>query len=184
MESDDAVYPDIYNEVYQQIIRDETEFSVLSVERKNNVYYKAIMCLLALNGAKDFRKFESITFSELDDHHIFPKAYLQSEMNTSLPGLSATAARNSIVNRTLISAATNRSIGKKAPSQYLRDEAVIPQDKVDEILGKHFVGEEALQALRSDNYARFMQAREQAIIGKIRSIFKDMPVPPRHDDVD
>ena len=34
------------------------------------------MCLIALKGAKDFQADDSIEFHALDDHHIFPKAYL------------------------------------------------------------------------------------------------------------
>ncbi len=183
MASHEAAYPQVLREIHMEVLRKGSEFSILSVERASNIFYKAVMCLLAVNGAQDFRNFESITYSQLDDHHIFPTAYLKESLVDNPYGLSDTGARNTIVNRTLISAETNRAIGKKAPSLYICDEAIIAPDNARDILYRHFINDDALQYLQQDNYPLFLRERERAIIAKIRSIFKDMPVPPRHDDV-
>lgn len=180
MASDDAAYPEVFREISMEVLRDGSEFSLLSVQRASNIFYKAIMCLLALNGAKDFRNYESIIYSQLDDHHVFPKAYLRESLEKPPFGLSEAGARNTIVNRTLISSETNRAIGKKAPSDYLADSSIIPPADVTDLLRRHFIDESALHALRQDNYPSFLIERERTVIGKIRSIFRDMPVPPRH----
>ncbi|MCY3798478.1 MAG: DUF262 domain-containing protein [Chloroflexi bacterium] len=181
MKGEDNRYPEVFSEVYDELLRHEEEYSILSVERASNIVYKAVMCLLALNGAKDFRNYESITFSQLDDHHIFPKAYLQATSIEPQLGLTATGTRNTIVNRTLISSQTNRAIGKKAPSEYLSDKSIIDPGNVQNILARHFVDDAALRHLRQDNYPQFLKHRERAILSKIRSIFVDMPRPPRQD---
>lgn len=181
MECEDIAYPEVFSEVYDEFLRHEEEYSILSVERASNIVYKAVMCLLALNGAKDLRNFESITFSQLDDHHIFPKAYLQELQPEPLFGLTATGTRNTIVNRTLISSQTNRAIGKRAPSEYLRDEHIVHPDNVQEILSRHFIDDAAQLHMRQNNYSQFLKHRERAILSKIRSIFEDMPPPPRRE---
>ncbi|MDE2858568.1 MAG: DUF262 domain-containing protein [Chloroflexota bacterium] len=181
MESEDNAYPEVFSEVYDELLRHEEEFSILSVERASNIVYKAVMCLLALNDAKDFRNYESITFSQLDDHHIFPKAYLQASSPGHLFGLTATGTQNTIVNRTLISSQTNRAIGKRAPSEYLHDESIIHSGDAQDILARHFIDDTAQRFLRQDNYPKFLQQRERAILGEIRSIFGDMPTPPTYN---
>ena len=183
MECEDIAYPEIFSEVYDELFRHKEEYSILSVERASNTFYKAVMCLLALNGAKDFRNNESITFSQLDDHHIFPKAFLQASRPEPLFGMTATGTRNTIINRTLISSQTNRAIGKKAPSEYLRDASIVYSDNVNDILSRHFIDETAQRHLRQDNYPQFLKQRERAILSMIRSIFADMPVPPRRDEL-
>ena len=39
--------------------------------------YSGVFCLLGLRGARDWRRREAIQLQELQDHHIFPQAYLK-----------------------------------------------------------------------------------------------------------
>ena len=175
---DGNVYPEVFRNIYNQVVREQSEFSLLEVERKNNTLYKAVMCLLARNGARDFRRDESIAFSQLDDHHIFPQGYLKSSQLSSILQLTGTALYNTIVNRTLISAGTNRAIGMKAPSVYLADESIIGQEHKRELLGQHFVSDVAFSALETDNYEQFLESRHSALLCIIRSLFEGLPAPP------
>ncbi len=174
---DPEYYPEVFQNTYNEVIREDATFSLLDVERASNTLYKAVMCLLALNDAKDFKNNESITFSQLDDHHIFPKGYLKDVEIDPLGDMSKTAKFNSIANRTLISSSTNKSIGKRAPSDYLSDDTVIPQDLKSEILRRHFVEDSCLQALEQNEYGLFLLERESTIKNEIRSLFEDMPIP-------
>ena len=61
-----------------------------------------------LSGARDFSNNDSITFHDLDDHHIFPRKFLEKKLK--LTGGDA----NTIVNRTLIVDSTNRKISSRA----------------------------------------------------------------------
>ena len=182
-EKDDASIPDVFVEVNGEVLRPESNFSLSDAQRANSTIYRAVMCLLSINGAKDWQLGAPIVFSQLEDHHIFPKSYLSKTLKEPVFGLSGAAARNTIINRTLISGSANKIIGGRRPSEYLRDAKVISQDEREKriILAKHFVDDAALAAMESDNYDTFLRARESAIITRIRDLFVDMPRPPRQD---
>ena len=71
--------------------------------------YSGVFCLLALRNARDWRRGEDIRLQELQDHHIFPQAYLKRHEITKRVDV------NTIANRTLISDETNGKIKDKAP---------------------------------------------------------------------
>ncbi len=151
--------PEVFREI-NQLLLNNTEYSLREVARKNSVY-RGVMNLIALNGAKDFRNNDGISFQELDDHHIFPRAYLKKEHD--LDGSDV----NTILNRTLISSDTNRTISRKAPSEYLKD--VIPDDHRESILRSHLIGPEAQEAMARNDYDAFLKAREQDILDYLRT---------------
>jgi hypothetical protein len=123
------------------------------------------MCLLALDGAIDFRTQNVISLHTLDDHHIFPKAYLD-QLRPELKD----PQKNVILNRTLIVDSTNRKIGKHAPVEYLQNEEIIEQATKGEILNKHFINAEAHQALINNDFDRFLNIRNGTILEKIRDL--------------
>lgn len=125
-----------------------------------NSIYRGVMCLLALRGAKDFRADDSIEFHTLDDHHIFPKAYLAKQKGSDGRPFS-TERVNTVVNRTLIADKTNRRISNKSPSRYL--EEVLPGAKHVEILASHFIDADALNAMQVNDYEAFLAAREKTL---------------------
>jgi hypothetical protein len=137
--------------------------------------YSGVFCLLALRGARDWRRREAIQLQELQDHHIFPQAYLKRH------GLNKRADLNTIANRTLISDETNGKIKDKAPAIYLHDPEVFPSGPSESLLRPHFIDdsiltlmEQATETLTGDEaadlYDRFVRAREQAIIAEIRDV--------------
>jgi hypothetical protein len=122
--------------------------------------------LVALKGAKDFQADDSIEFHTLEDHHIFPKAYLRKHIGSDGETLPASLI-NSIVNRTLISAQTNRRISRSSPSKYV--EKLVPTDHCAEIMGSHFIDADGLEAMESDNYDMFVDARELSLMTEVVS---------------
>ncbi len=137
--------------------------------------YSGVFCLLANGNARDWRRAENIRLQELQDHHIFPQAFLKRH------GVTKRVDVNTIANRTLISNETNGKIRDKAPADYLNDPAILPSSARADLLGPHFIDETALQLLlaavepltndeAADLYARFVQAREAAIIQEIRRV--------------
>src|SRR3954469_10498695 len=135
--------------------------------------YSGVFCLLGLRSARDWRRGEDIRLQELQDHHIFPQAYLKRH------GVTKRVDVNTIANRTLISNETNGKIKDKAPAQYLEDTAVFPSGSRRDLVEPHFLEEVALQPMQqateelSDEelaslYERFLMAREAAIINEIR----------------
>jgi len=154
--------------------------------------YSGVFCLLALRNARDWRRGESIRLQELQDHHVFPQAFLKRH------GLSAKAAVNTIANRTLISDETNGKISGKAPSDYLADLDIFPSGRRLDLLQPHFIDEaamgvmqEAAERLANDQafalYERFIKMREAAMISEIRRVCgieesKDVAAPDREAD--
>jgi hypothetical protein len=137
--------------------------------------YSGVFCLLAIQHAQDWRRGESIQLQELQDHHIFPQAYLKRH------GISKKAELNTIANRTLISNETNGKIRDKAPADYLADTGIFPTDLRPELLEPHFIAGASLEAMHgaaevlpdeqiAEIYERFLTAREAAIIAEVRHV--------------
>ncbi len=138
--------------------------------------YRGVFCLLALRGARDWRRIESIQLQDLNDHHIFPQHYLNRR------GLTNKVEVNSLVNRTLISDETNGKIRDKAPAEYIADPEIFPTDPSQALLSPHFLTEAAIHAMQRATkqittseemapiYEEFRQAREAEIVAEIRKV--------------
>lgn len=160
---DPSATPTAFADVDAAIV-ENAKYSLLDVSRRNSIY-RGVMCLVALQGAKDFQADDSIEFHTLDDHHVFPKAYLRQAKRpdgSSYPN----DLTNCIVNRTLIASNTNRRISRNAPSNYL--ERVVPAERMKEIMTSHFISEGALGAMKEDDFETFLLYRENALVDEIR----------------
>ena len=135
--------------------------------------YSGVFCLLALHNARDWRRGEDIRLQELQDHHIFPQAYLRRH------GIIKRVDVNSIANRTLISNETNGRIKDKAPATYIADPAIFPSGAHLGLMEPHFVDDASLSLIRVatealthhealEIYDHFLRAREAAMIQEIR----------------
>ena len=149
---DDRAVPEAVATTETQIQRE------LSQVVRAGAIYRGILCLVALGGARDFFTNDTIELHQLDDHHIFPVSFLKL-------GNYSEDQRNSILNRTLISRDTNqRLIRAKKPSVYLAEmEGGLGKEKTRATLATHFIGEAAIQAMRDDDYPRFLAERERAL---------------------
>ena len=122
---------------------------LLTLRTRNSAAYKGLYAFQLKAGAADWRTGEPLTFptwhSEgVDIHHIFPKAWCRSQQIP--PRLY-----DSIINKTPIDATTNRKIGGRAPSDYLRSLAQdIDSGLLDRVLAAHWLRPELL---RADNFA-------------------------------
>jgi hypothetical protein len=83
-------------------------FRVRSSASFASAVYSGVFCLLALRNARDWRRGEDIRLQDLQDHHVFPRAYLKRY------GITKRVDVNSITNRALISDQTNGIIKDKA----------------------------------------------------------------------
>jgi hypothetical protein len=124
------------------------------------------MCLVAIRGAKDFFTGDSIEFHDLDDHHIFPKAYLKRQREPG-GGLISDQQINTIVNRTLIASDTNRRIiSRTPPADYVA--RYVPEAMAETIMATHFIDSKGLDAMRGNDFKSFLKFREQSLINEIR----------------
>jgi hypothetical protein len=119
------------------------------------------------DGGQDFRTGEPIeaqTFfdDKIDIHHIFPEKWCKSA------DISA-GTYNSVINKTAISARTNRQIGGHAPSSYLpaiERSAGIEAGRMDGILRSHCIEP---QHLRADQFWDFYEARAKSLLKRIEA---------------
>lgn len=96
----------------------------------------------------------------IDIHHIFPKAYCKNK------GISKDLY-NSIVNKTPLSATTNRSIGGNAPNiylEFLEKKKNIDRETLDGILETHLID---IESIRLNGFETFFAKRKKALYNKI-----------------
>ena len=91
--------PDVFSEAAELI--GAPGFRIRGSASYASAVYSGVFCLLALRSARDWRRGEDIQLQELQDHHIFPQAYLKRHEITKRVDV------NTIANRTLISDETN-----------------------------------------------------------------------------
>ncbi len=138
---------------------------LFTLKTRNSAAYKGLHVVLMRDGGLDFRTGDPITFmsyweERVDIHHIFPRAWCDKV------GISS-RLYDSIINKTAISARTNRIIGGNAPSRYLESlerQAGISAERVDEILVTHAISPELL---RADDFATFFERRRLALLDRI-----------------
>ena len=137
-----------------------------NVATSSSAIYKGVMNLIALNDARDFLKQDAIEFHELEDHHIFPQAFLKEYLKTEGVKGEHKAKINTILNRTLISDETNKKIKSKSPAEYLQ---WIDGNK-KEILEPHFIDEECIRAMEKNKYGTFLERRNYLIMNRIMEL--------------
>jgi len=127
--------------------------------------YKGVQALLMREGARDFRSGQAfddtVYFDEsVDIHHVFPKAWCEKR---KIPKRRF----DSIVNKTPLSARTNRIIGGKAPSTYLDDLArngAVTTAALDGHVGTHRIDP---GLLRADDFEGYISHRREALTALI-----------------
>lgn len=146
-------------------VRDATfvESRLHSLRTRNAAAYKGIYSLILDRdgGVRDWmegKALDKYQYVDLatDIHHIFPRDWCQKH------GVDG-ERQDSIVNKTAITARTNRSIGGAAPSKYLekiqRVAQIVPA-QLDALLEEHLIPAEML---RADDFDIFFTARRERI---------------------
>lgn len=138
---------------------------LLSLQTRNSAAYKGVMDLTMCKGCKDFISGDSIQqtnyFDEkIDIHHIFPANYCKQQ---NFP----INLWNSVINKTPLSARTNRILGGKAPSNYL--ERIVTTHHVNatalnDHLQSHLINPSDLLA---NDFGKFIIDRAKALLDLI-----------------
>lgn len=87
------------------------------VTPKQRALYRGVISLILSRNTLDFHEVKPLSRSlidenSVDDHHIFPDAYLKES------GVKESKRRDCILNRTLIDRATNQSLSRRNPKEY------------------------------------------------------------------
>jgi hypothetical protein len=128
-----------------------------------------VICLILGGNARDFHTQAVITGNimaaeGIDDHHIFPAAYLERH------GVAQTKARDCVLNRTLIGRATNQMISDRAPSNYLTEIRKTPGFPFESVLVSHVLPPETGSPLFSDDYEKFLSWRQKSLWQRIQEV--------------
>ncbi len=138
--------------------------------RRGTSIYNGIFNLLIIQGARDWVNGNVPQFDDLDDHHIIPAS---KAMELSVDGRLI----HSILNRTPLSAETNRRIiGNRLPNEYLPE--LIKQSgesTVHSIFESHFISPAALVILlrnpfTEDDYEKFIAERQRTLLEAIENL--------------
>lgn len=132
----------------------------LTLQTRLSAAYKGFMARLMALGSHDLRTGDPIELTtymddSVDIHHLFPAAYCEErDLDRRL--------WNSIVNKAPLTAKTNRSIGKKAPSVYLASfEKNVGATRLREIVGSHAAD---LEPLGADDFSAFILTRASRLL--------------------
>lgn len=154
------------------------------ISPKQQSVYKALMAMVLQHGARDFHHGRLLTPSSIaaqgvDDHHIFPRAYVNPpDQEPAAPAQLV----DCILNRTLIDADTNRRIGYRAPSDYLAEigaelESVDP-GAFERVLASHLLPTGAASPITEDDFDAFLAWREARLAEEIASVTGVPTEPP------
>ena len=157
----------VRNNTQPRLLREATFVPerLISLRSRTSAAYKGVYALQLKNNARDWLSNHPITVATYDNenidiHHIFPKAYCNKEdIDRSL--------YDSVINKTPLSATTNKFLGGDAPSEYLKrlEDHAAGQGLADR-LREHWITPGHLQ---SNDFAAFFVGRGQemlALIGK------------------
>jgi hypothetical protein len=154
---------------------------------KQQAVYKAVMALVLRNKARDFHRGRELTAASIaarrvDDHHIFPRAYLNPPAEDPVHPRPIV---DCILNRTLIDAETNQRIGKRPPDEYMTEIQAelepIAQGAFDEVLNSHLLPAGAGSPLIEADFLAFLDWREGRIAEEISRLTETpalAPAPP------
>lgn len=143
--------------------------SLRDVTPRQRSVYRGAICLILGGGARDFHTQAVITAklmaSEgIDDHHVFPAAYLDKSK------AAAARTRDCVLNRTLIDKTTNQMIKDRAPSKYLGDIQQTSGFPFDEVLASHLLPTGKKSPFWSDDFDAFLTWREQKLWAEIQRV--------------
>lgn len=131
--------------------------------------YRGVINLILGAGARDFHTQAVITGKliadeGIDDHHVFPAAYLERR------GVVPARARDCVLNRTLIDRTTTQMISDRAPSDYLAEIRGTPGFPFDAVLASHGLPTSSDSALVQDDYEAFLAWRQDRLWKEIQRV--------------
>ncbi|MHB8660091.1 MAG: hypothetical protein ACYC91_19560 [Solirubrobacteraceae bacterium] len=127
-----------------------------TVTSKQQGLFKATMALILSQAPRDFHTgapltAELIAEKKIDDHHVFPRAYLREVGHGS--------EVDSVLNHALINRETNVRISKNPPSRYLTEIRAAIGTDLDTVLASHLLPHEPDSPLEQDDYDDFLNWR-------------------------
>ena len=150
-----------------------TEQRLLSASMsQTSAIRNGMLCLLNILSPVDFRSKQRITlegdhfskFTLAERHHIFPFGFLKQQ------GIVAKRV-HSIANFCFVPADTNKWIGDRAPSDYMREirNMYSSDDAFRAVMRTHLIPVESDSGIWTDDYERFLKQRASLLMREIRN---------------
>ena len=137
---------------------------LLTLPTRNSAAYKGLYALQMMNGASDWRSdiqlyLATYNNENIDIHHVFPVAWCRS--TDGKPAIPS-HLYDSVINKTPLSAATNRVIGGRGPAAYLRRlQEDMGRERLEQALEAHWLNPRHLEA---NNFSASFMARGEALL--------------------
>lgn len=134
---------------------------------RQRAVYRGTICLILSLGPRDFYSGARLTGDlmiehNVDDHHIFPQAYLAKQ---EIPSRQ----RDCVLNRTLIDRKTNIRISNRPPSDYMRDiQQALGAEKFQALLQSHLLPGSLDSPLWRNDFDAFLASRQETIWQEIK----------------
>jgi hypothetical protein len=144
-----------------RILRDTTP--------RQRALYRGAVCVSLRHGPRDFYNGAKLTGDliierSVDDHHVFPQAYLDRQGVT--PRL-----RDCVLNRTLIDRTTNRCIADRTPADYMAQiRTSLGADKFRELLWSHLLPGDQESPLWRNDFDDFLAWRQDKLWQEIQQV--------------
>lgn len=144
-----------------------------SYTRRVSLTYRGVLNLLAFaaGGLHDWTSTQrlSLSTSDLDDHHIFPRAYIASRPELDIDGDEAEQLVDCVANRTLIPRRLNIKIGKRAPYDYLNELRAKQNQQLATCLESHLVPADILaEPVWNGMFGEFVAVRARKMFALIK----------------
>lgn len=140
-----------------------------TLRSRNSAAYKGLNILVLREGARDFFWKAGIQELDTDDvnldvHHIFPQDWCRGKQIER-------KVYDSIINKTPISYKSNRMIGGKAPSTYLKILQNHKQVQIDDVVMDGILASHRIDPtkLRADDFDGFMVARASSLLALVET---------------
>jgi hypothetical protein len=134
---------------------------IYSFDKQGNAIYAGILNLIHFEkkGLINLNNGKKLSInSVLEDHHIFPKNYIEK----TFPNDNIKDFVNCVANRTLVPKIQNIKISDKAPSQYFAD-IKKENPNIEESLQNHLITTELLSGDYDKKFGDFLEVRAKAI---------------------
>lgn len=137
---------------------------LITMQTRNSAAYNGVMGIILQDSPLDFMsadKMDIATYLDesTDIHHIFPRNYCEQQNFEQ-------SKWNSVINKTPIYASTNRSIGGRAPSEYIGTMANkgLSQEQMRAAISSHKID---FDLLKADNFDGFIIDRATRLLDRI-----------------
>jgi hypothetical protein len=138
--------------------------------RLNTAHSKILSLILAFNAPIDLLTAQRIDadkalhqINSREYHHFFPRDYLLSR------GVPARKV-NALANFVMLTAASNKKITNRAPSEYLQEVASELGSDLKPALETNLVSDAAYAAALSNDYDTFLEERARTIAHRVREL--------------